>query len=34
MVRLRLAFELGYDIAEPGCDFIFNIMQRTPSGSM
>ncbi|WP_280154374.1 transglutaminase family protein [Piscinibacter sp. XHJ-5] len=25
MIRLRLALELGYDIAEPGCDFIFNI---------
>lgn len=25
MVRLRLALELDYDIAEPGCDFIFNI---------
>jgi transglutaminase-like putative cysteine protease len=25
MVRLRLAFELDYDIAEPGCDFIFNV---------
>lgn len=25
MVRLKLALELGYDIAEPGCDFIFNI---------
>jgi transglutaminase-like putative cysteine protease len=25
MVRLRLALELDYDIAQPGCDFIFNI---------
>jgi transglutaminase-like putative cysteine protease len=25
MVRLKLAIELDYDIAEPGCDFIFNI---------
>lgn len=25
MVRLRLTLELDYDIAEPGCDFIFNI---------
>jgi transglutaminase-like putative cysteine protease len=25
MIRLRLAFELNYDIAEHGCDFIFNI---------
>jgi transglutaminase-like putative cysteine protease len=25
MIRLRLALELEYDIAEPGCDFIFNI---------
>jgi transglutaminase-like putative cysteine protease len=25
MVRLKLALELDYDIAEPGCDFIFNI---------
>ena len=25
MIRLRLALELDYDIAEPGCDFIFNI---------
>jgi transglutaminase-like putative cysteine protease len=25
MVRLRLALELDYQIAEPGCDFIFNI---------
>ena len=25
MVRLRLALELDYDIAEHGCDFIFNI---------
>jgi transglutaminase-like putative cysteine protease len=25
MIRLRLALELDYDIAGPGCDFIFNI---------
>ena len=25
MVRLKLALELDYDIAEPGCDFVFNI---------
>jgi transglutaminase-like putative cysteine protease len=25
MIRLRLALELDYDVAEPGCDFIFNI---------
>ena len=25
MIRLRLSLELDYDIAEPGCDFIFNI---------
>src|SRR5438445_6727792 len=25
MVRLRLAVDLDYDTAEPGCDFIFNI---------
>jgi transglutaminase-like putative cysteine protease len=25
MIRLRIALELGYDIAEPGCDFVFNI---------
>jgi transglutaminase-like putative cysteine protease len=25
MIRLRLALELDYDIAAPGCDFIFNI---------
>ena len=25
MIRLRLELELDYDIAEPGCDFIFNI---------
>lgn len=25
MVRLRLAIELDYDIAEHGCDFIFNV---------
>lgn len=25
MIRLRLALELDYDIAEHGCDFIFNI---------
>jgi transglutaminase-like putative cysteine protease len=25
MVRLQLSLELAYDIAEPGCDFIFNI---------
>lgn len=25
MIRLRLALELSYDIAEPGCDFVFNI---------
>jgi transglutaminase superfamily protein len=25
MIRLRLAVELDYDIAEPGCDFIFSI---------
>src|SRR5690348_7293936 len=25
MIRLRLALELDYDIAEPGCDFIFNV---------
>src|SRR5437867_11864237 len=25
MIRLQLSLELDYDIAEPGCDFIFNI---------
>jgi transglutaminase-like putative cysteine protease len=25
MIRLRLALELDYDVAAPGCDFIFNI---------
>ena len=25
MIRLQLALELDYDIAEPGCDFIFSI---------
>ena len=25
MIRLRLGLELDYDIAEPGCDFIFNV---------
>jgi transglutaminase-like putative cysteine protease len=25
LIRLRLALELDYEIAEPGCDFIFNI---------
>jgi hypothetical protein len=25
MVRLRLAVELDYGIAEPGCDFIFSV---------
>jgi hypothetical protein len=25
MIRLQLSLELAYDIAEPGCDFIFNI---------
>ncbi len=25
MIRLRIALELDYDIAEPGCDFVFNI---------
>lgn len=25
MIRLRLALELDYDVAEPGCDFIFSI---------
>jgi transglutaminase-like putative cysteine protease len=25
MIRLRIGLELDYDIAEPGCDFIFNI---------
>jgi transglutaminase-like putative cysteine protease len=25
MVRLKLALELDYDIAQPGCDFVFNI---------
>lgn len=25
MLRLRLALELDYDIADPGCDFIFNV---------
>jgi len=25
MIRLQLGLELDYDIAEPGCDFIFNI---------
>ena len=25
MIRLRLSLELDYDIAAPGCDFIFNI---------
>ena len=25
MIRLRLSLELDHDIAEPGCDFIFNI---------
>jgi transglutaminase-like putative cysteine protease len=25
MIRLRLSIELDYDIAAPGCDFIFNI---------
>lgn len=25
MIRLGLALDLAYDIAEPGCDFIFNI---------
>jgi transglutaminase-like putative cysteine protease len=25
MIRLRLAMELDYEIASPGCDFIFNI---------
>jgi hypothetical protein len=32
MVRLRLALELDYDIAEPGCDFISASMRRTPNG--
>ena len=25
MIRLRIGIELDYQIAEPGCDFIFNI---------
>jgi transglutaminase-like putative cysteine protease len=25
MVRLKLAIELGYDVAAPGCDFVFNV---------
>jgi transglutaminase-like putative cysteine protease len=25
MIRLRIALELDYDIAPPGCDFVFNI---------
>jgi hypothetical protein len=25
MIRLEIALDLGYDIADPGCDFIFNI---------
>ena len=25
MIRLRLALELGYEIFDPGCDFVFNI---------
>jgi hypothetical protein len=25
MIRLRIALELDYDVAEPGCDFVFNI---------
>jgi transglutaminase-like putative cysteine protease len=25
MIRLRIALELAYDIAGPGCDFVFNI---------
>jgi transglutaminase-like putative cysteine protease len=25
VIRLRLALELDYEIAEPGCDFVFNI---------
>lgn len=25
MIRLRLLLELDYDVAQPGCDFIFNI---------
>ena len=25
MLRLELSTELGYDVSEPGCDFIFNI---------
>jgi transglutaminase-like putative cysteine protease len=25
MIRLRLSLELGYEVAAPGCDFIFNI---------
>ena len=25
MIRLQLALELAYTIAEPGCHFIFNI---------
>ena len=25
MVRLRFSVELNYDVAPPGCDFIFNI---------
>lgn len=25
MIRLHIALELDYDIAEPGCDFVFNI---------
>ena len=25
MVRLQFSIELGYEVAEPGCDFIFNV---------
>ena len=25
MIRLRLLLELDYEVAQPGCDFIFNI---------
>jgi hypothetical protein len=34
MIRLRLALELDYDVAETGCDFIFNIHAATPNGSV
>ncbi|HET9821486.1 MAG TPA: transglutaminase family protein [Burkholderiaceae bacterium] len=31
MIRLRIALELGYDVGEHGCDFVFNIhAARTP----